>query len=175
MRGRRKRATAQRACALLYRSPCLVSERFGPSDSQTQTRKGREERVGIPPGAEPATCPVLALGEWRAAAGIQSGPLRSGFPALVHQGRCFQYLHATAWFLVIGLGETETFWPEGLRPMRRVEGQILFRKTSSLGSEGASYRRGPRPTRRCCEFKLSANIGVEDSGGQSPLAKSRCV
>jgi hypothetical protein len=44
-----------------------------------------------------------------------------------------------------------------------------------VGSEGASYRRGPRPTRRCCEFKLSATIGVEDSGGQSPLAKSKCV
>jgi integrase len=36
---------------------------------------GEGRKVGIPQGAEEATCPVRALQEWRAAAGLASGPL----------------------------------------------------------------------------------------------------
>jgi integrase len=39
---------------------------------------GEGRKVGIPPGEEQATCPVAALGQWRAAAGIASGALFRG-------------------------------------------------------------------------------------------------
>jgi integrase len=38
-------------------------------------QEGEGRRVGIPRGAEQSTCPVWAIGEWRAVAGITSGPL----------------------------------------------------------------------------------------------------
>ncbi len=36
---------------------------------------GEGRRVGVPRGADPATCPFRALEEWRSAAGIESGPI----------------------------------------------------------------------------------------------------
>ena len=38
-------------------------------------QEGEGRKLGIPPGAEEATCPVRALAEWRTAAGLTSGPL----------------------------------------------------------------------------------------------------
>jgi integrase len=38
-------------------------------------QEGKGRKVGIPQGAEQNTCAVSALGQWRAAAGIQTGPL----------------------------------------------------------------------------------------------------
>ena len=38
-------------------------------------QEGEGRKLGIPPGAEEATCPVRALAEWRTAAGFTSGPL----------------------------------------------------------------------------------------------------
>lgn len=38
-------------------------------------QEGEGRKVGIPPGAEEATCAVRALAEWRAVAGLTSGPL----------------------------------------------------------------------------------------------------
>jgi integrase len=48
----------------------VVTIRRGKTDQQGEGRK-----VGIPRGSEPASCPVAALAEWRAAARIDSGAL----------------------------------------------------------------------------------------------------
>ena len=41
-------------------------------------QEGEGRAVGIPRGADPFTCPVQALGDWRVAAKIESGPLFRG-------------------------------------------------------------------------------------------------
>jgi integrase len=38
-------------------------------------QEGQGRRVGIPPGADEASCPLWALGVWRAAAGIETGAI----------------------------------------------------------------------------------------------------
>ena len=38
-------------------------------------QEGEGRKLGIPPGAEEATCPVRALAAWRTAAGLTCGPL----------------------------------------------------------------------------------------------------
>jgi integrase len=38
-------------------------------------QEGEGRKVGIPPGREPATCPVRALEQWRADARLTAGPL----------------------------------------------------------------------------------------------------
>jgi integrase len=48
----------------------LVTIRKSKTDQEGQGR-----RVGIPPGVDEASCPLWALGNWRAAAGIETGAL----------------------------------------------------------------------------------------------------
>jgi integrase len=38
-------------------------------------QEGKGERIAVPRGGSPATCPVIAVAAWRAAAGIEEGPL----------------------------------------------------------------------------------------------------
>jgi hypothetical protein len=64
---------------------------------------------------------------------------------------------------LVGLGA-------GRGQIKNVRSSFLRRK-AARGSEGASYRREPGPTRGCASS--GANIGLEHSGGQSPLANSQ--
>lgn len=52
------------------REGLIITVRRSKTDQEGQGRK-----IGIPPGADRATCPVAALEHWRAAAHIDSGPL----------------------------------------------------------------------------------------------------
>jgi integrase len=38
-------------------------------------QEGQGRRLGLPPGAEPTSCPLWALKTWRSAAGIETGAL----------------------------------------------------------------------------------------------------
>jgi integrase len=61
-------------------------------------QSGEGTRVGIPAGADPATCPVRALEAWCAAAKITSGPL---FRGVDRHGRVLQRLSGEAVALVV--------------------------------------------------------------------------
>jgi integrase len=52
------------------REGLIVTIRKSKTDQEGQGR-----RVGIPPGADEASCPLWALGVWRAAAGIETGAI----------------------------------------------------------------------------------------------------
>lgn len=57
----------------------VITARRGKTDQEGEGRK-----IGIPPGADPDTCPVKALREWLRAAQIERGPV---FRAMNRHGR----------------------------------------------------------------------------------------